>query len=79
VVSGHEAILGGVRANWKPPQDTPPNLWDDGQLALRDFRNLAAYLARSGAREPEGDALLRELLARAVSKPDTDVGTKGNG
>ena len=79
VVSGHEAILGGVRANWKPPQNPPPNLWDDGQLALRDFRNLAAYLARSGAREREADALLRELLARAVSEPDTDVGTKGNG
>lgn len=74
VVSAHEAILGGVRAGWKPPQDPPPDLWDDGQLALRDFGNLAAYLARGTGREPERDALLRELLKRDVSPPDTGAG-----
>jgi len=49
VVSGTEAILGGVRGNWKVPTSPPPELWDNNQFALRDFRNLAAYLARSSS------------------------------
>lgn len=78
VASGREAIIGGVRAEWKPPEDPPPNLWDDGQLALRDFRNLAAYLARSATREPEGDAVLRKLIEGGVAKRDADTGGKGD-
>ena len=45
-----EAILGGVRAAWKPPTDAAPDLWEggeDGKLALPDFSHLASYLARS--------------------------------
>lgn len=42
VVTGDEAILGGVRASWKEPEDPPPDLWVDGQLGLRDFRHLGA-------------------------------------
>jgi SIR2-like domain len=60
VVTGDEGILGGIRAKWKAPSESPPNLWEDGKLALRDFRNLAAYLARSTAREDEKEAVLRE-------------------
>ena len=55
VVAGREAILSGVRANWKPPEEAPPDVWDDGQLAICDFRKLAAYLARTMTREHEGD------------------------
>ena len=55
VVAGGEAILSGVRANWKSPEEAPPDVWDDGQLAIRDFRKLAAYLARTMTREHEGD------------------------
>jgi hypothetical protein len=77
VITGSEAILGGVRANWKEPQNPPPDLWEDGQLALRDFRHLAAYLARSTTQEPEGDALLRALLAGTPSKRDVEA--SGNG
>ncbi len=47
VASGDEAILGGVRGNWKVPTAAPPELWDGGKFTLRDFRNLAAYLARN--------------------------------
>lgn len=47
VLGASEAVLGGVRAPWKPPEDAPPDLWAGNQLALRDFRNLTAYLARS--------------------------------
>lgn len=57
VVTAREAILGGVRAEWKPPEEAPPNVWDDMQFALCDFRNLAAYLARSATREHEVDAI----------------------
>jgi hypothetical protein len=56
VVSGSEAILGGVRGNWIPPEAAPSDLWDDDKLALPDFRNLAAYLGRSASAEPQGDA-----------------------
>jgi hypothetical protein len=79
VVGGSEAVLGGVRTKWKTPTNPPPNLWDDGQLALRDFRNLAAYLARSATREPEGDIVLRELLARVVPEAGTETVIDGNG
>jgi hypothetical protein len=58
VVTGGEAILGGVRAPWKTPDgDLPPNLWADAQFGLRDFRNLTAYLARSTSREVDPDAM----------------------
>ncbi|MHB8870192.1 MAG: SIR2 family protein [Thermoleophilia bacterium] len=68
VASGREAIVGGVRGDWKTPSDPPPNLWEDGQFGLRDFANLAAYLARSTTREPAGDSLLRALLRGAIEE-----------
>ncbi len=78
VVSGREAILGGVRAEWKPPDDAPPNLWGDDQLALRDFRNLAAYLARSSTREPESDVVLQGLIERSIAEHESETGAKDN-
>lgn len=53
VVGGHEAILGGLRGDWKAPEDAVPNLWEGEHLALTDFVHLAAYLARNSARETE--------------------------
>lgn len=47
-ITGKEAIIGGVRGNWKPPEQISDNIWTDNQLALRDFSHLAALLARSG-------------------------------
>jgi len=78
VVSGREAIIGGVRAEWDTPPNPPPNLWDEGQFALRDFRNLAAYLARSASREPEGERFLRKLIEDVVAKRDVEKGEKDN-
>jgi hypothetical protein len=55
VAAAKEAILGGVRGNWKAPPAPLPNIWDNDQFELRDFRNLAAYLARStGSEAPAG-------------------------
>ena len=76
VVSGHEAIIGGVRAKWSTPENAPPNLWGDGQFALRDFRNLAAYLARSASREPSNDAVLHKVSGDGAK---SEVTTGGNG
>ncbi|MPZ32041.1 MAG: SIR2 family protein [Rhodospirillales bacterium] len=79
VVSGEDAILGGVRGTWKVPEDAPPGLWEEGRLALRDFGKLAAYLARSAAREPETDQLLKGLIKEAVARDDSKVDGDRNG
>lgn len=55
VVTGTEAILGGVRADWSMPADPAPGVWEGDRLALRDFRHLAKYLARSSTREADDD------------------------
>lgn len=58
VLGLNEAILGGVRGNWKPPDNDIPDLWQNAKLALPDFTHLAAYVARSSTRDGEayGDA-----------------------
>ena len=66
VVTGGEAILGGVRGVWKPPDNPPPDLWEDGKFGLVDFRHLGKYLARSSTQEPEHDPLLAQLLERVA-------------
>lgn len=58
-VTGAEAVLSGVRADWKSAGNTPPDdVWDDNKLALREFGPLAEFLARSSPPQ-------RELEARA--------------
>lgn len=54
VAGPHEAIVGGDRGDWKEPKDSSPNVWKDGKFALRDFRHLATYLARSAPSEMAG-------------------------
>lgn len=58
VIGKKEAILGGVRGDWKAPESDIANLWVSGELALTDFAHLAAYLARCSAKDGEayGDA-----------------------
>lgn len=76
VVSGDEAILGGIRANWKAPDNPPlPNLWENKRLALVDFRHLATYLGRSSASEPEREVILRALLTQALAGGSTTGGS----
>ena len=70
VVGRKEAILGGIRADWKTPEDdeAPEGVWShesegaDGGFALVDFAEFAAYLARSAPPQGELDARLKELL-----------------
>ena len=61
-VAGSEAILGGIRGAWKAPESPPPELWQDGKLALGDFRQLAGFLARSSPPAAQtGSALLEQI------------------
>ncbi|MDP2356900.1 MAG: SIR2 family protein [Beijerinckiaceae bacterium] len=79
VVSGREAILGGARGTWKMPEGVSSGLWENGDLVLRDFGKLAAYLARSAAREPESNLVLRELVEGAIARRDTSAGGNHDG
>lgn len=78
VVSGNEAFLGGVRAGWKTPDDPPRDLWD-GQFVLSDFRNLAAYLARSTASDSEDNASPLDSIEAGAPQSGGTVGDTGNG
>lgn len=69
VASATEAILGGVRAAWKPPTNPIPNIWDNDKLLLHEFSGLAGYLARSTIREADADAVLRNLIGAAAPMP----------
>ncbi|MDE0411516.1 MAG: SIR2 family protein, partial [Gammaproteobacteria bacterium] len=60
VVTSNEAIIGGIRSDWKIPEaDNPPNeIWDDNKFTLCDFKYLAKYLARSMMDDHENDNAL---------------------
>jgi hypothetical protein len=79
VIGGREAILGGVHAEWKPPADPLGNVWDDGQLALRDFRHLAAYLALSAGGEFETKVAEGGPASSVVPRIGAVGGAAGNG
>jgi hypothetical protein len=68
VASGTEAIVGGVRGNWKAPA-AAADVWDKGGFALRDFRKLAEYLARSAAIQPSAIATSAATSAAAPAAP----------
>ena len=68
VVAGTEAIIGGVRADWKEPEDPLPDIWSDGRCQLPDFTFLARYLARSTRHVHERDNALRALLEQAMGQ-----------
>jgi hypothetical protein len=70
VLAAREAVIGGVRADWSPPADTPDDLWADDVFGLGDFRKLATFLARSSPPQGELQERLAELLAAAVGQTD---------
>lgn len=69
VVAGSDAIIGGIRADWKTPEEPPPNVWENGNFALGDFKHLAAYLARTGTTDPIEEQLQAALKALMTPKP----------
>ena len=71
ILSWTEAIIGGVRADWKAPEDPLPDIWSDGQCQLPDFTVLARYLARSTRHMHDRDTALRTLLERAVGQENS--------
>ena len=70
IISRTEAIIGGIRADWKEPADPLPDIWSDGQCLLPDFKFLARHLARSTLHKHEGDNSLRALLKQAMDQGD---------
>jgi len=79
VVTGREAILGGIRANWKPPEEALPGVWEDDQLTFRDFGKLAVYLSRSVVRETEFDTILKEQHQGNVAVADAAENVEDHG
>jgi hypothetical protein len=65
-VTGDEAILGAIRGSWKATSVPPADVWAGNNLALRDFRQLAAFLARSSPPLGELESRLAEVLANAA-------------
>ena len=78
VTSGHEAILGGVRSEWEPPDVPSPNLWDNDQFTLRDFGSLAAHLSRSTTREVESNLMLQGQPENKAAFRNSEAGNKCN-
>jgi hypothetical protein len=73
VVGATEAIIGGIHADWKEPDEPPPNVWENGKFALGDFKHLAAYLARTGASDSIEEQLQSALKALITSKTVPDA------
>jgi hypothetical protein len=67
VVTRAEAILGGFRNPWHPPEDSLSDVWADDTFRLGDFNSLTQFLARSSPPEAELEAQLGELLTRAAT------------
>lgn len=73
VVTADEAILGGVRGEWRAPNDDeapPPDVWEDDKLVLGDFSRLARFLAHSSSGHGELRVRLDEVLSRLVRETD---------
>jgi hypothetical protein len=68
VVAASEAILSGIRGEWKAPVDAPPGIWESGKLVLGNFKNLASHLARTGTSDPIEDALQAALRTLVTPK-----------
>ena len=71
VVTGKEAILSGQRACWSLNPNLPHGLWIDEQFALRDFKCLAEYLAKSVRQDSPDNNKLSELLALLTKTPES--------
>ena len=61
VATGSEAIIGGVRADWEVPEQSPPDIWVDGHFGFQDFKNLSAYLSRSVSKDSDIESLAMAL------------------
>lgn len=71
VVAPEEAILGGRRGDWDDEGAAlETDLWDGSNLALGDFANLAAFLARSSPPKGELEKRLGDLIANAATGTD---------
>ena len=63
-VASSEAILGGVRAPWSEPKSDLPDVWQDDECLLVDFRHLATFLSHSASRHSDMEQRLAESIAK---------------
>jgi hypothetical protein len=68
VIGQAEAIIGGVRNDWKASEDAPKEFWSDGKFTLPDFSALAAYLARTSAYSNDRDPVVRDLIEQLAKQ-----------
>lgn len=71
VAGRKEAIIGGVRAPWREPDETTPDIWRNGSFMLPSFECLARQLALSTSSEYQGDKHIRDLLKQAIEVSST--------
>lgn len=74
VLGDREAIIGGVRADWAPPENEAPGIFEGSRFLLGDFRQLAEYLSKSTTRESDNGLRLRQLLETAVDNHNVETG-----
>jgi hypothetical protein len=68
VIGQVEAIIGGVRGNWKPDDDAPKEYWDNEKFTLPDFAAFTTYLARTSALLNDRDPVVKELIQRIAEQ-----------
>jgi len=73
VAGAAEAIIGGVRGEWKVRDEPPPGVWENDKFTLGNFKNLASYLARTGGSDPIEEQMQLVLKSLLQSKPVADA------
>lgn len=61
-ITDEEAVIGGIRDEWEPPDDDIPGVWEGGKCLLGDFRHLSGVLARSSPRHGDTERRVAEFL-----------------
>jgi hypothetical protein len=57
-----EAVLSGIRGDWKAGNQPPDDVWVDHRFSLGDFAALATFLSRSSPPEGELEGRLKGAL-----------------
>ena len=68
VIGQKEAIIGGMRADWKASEGAPQEYWENDRFTLPEFSAFAAYLARTGAHLTDFDSAAKELAQKLLEQ-----------
>ena len=67
-IARSEAILGGVRAPWSKPKSDLPDVWQEDECLLVDFRHLATFLSHGSSRHSDMERRLAESIAKLAAE-----------